>query len=103
MPGTGHPQIVLNSDKMGGSVPFAAKLTATGTKDPDGDPITYSWKIKSKKLVTVKTYQGSEVDIKLSQTGKYKATLTASMARVAFRHNRWNSSPAMNHPWWILI
>ncbi len=76
--GNRTPQIVLNSDKMGGSLPFAAKLTATGTKDPDGDPITYSWKIKSKKLNYSKTYQGSEVDIKLSQAGKYKATLTAS-------------------------
>lgn len=75
--GNRKPNLVVNADKMGGSVPFAVSLTAKGTSDPDNDPLTYSWKITSKTGFT-KTINGADAALTLDKPEIYKATLTVN-------------------------
>ena len=75
--GNRKPAIELSSDKLGGSLPFTANLTSKGTKDADGDPLKYSWKITSKNGFT-KTINEPEAQVTLSKAALYKATLTVT-------------------------
>jgi cytochrome c len=75
--GNRKPEIKLNSDPLGGSVPFNATLSAEGTKDADGDSLKYQWKITSKSGFT-KTLSGPTVSVKLEKPEIYKATLTVT-------------------------
>jgi cytochrome c len=77
--GNRKPLIQLNADKLGGSVPFTANLSAEGTKDADGDPLKYQWKITSKSGF-VKDLTGPVVSVKLEKPEIYKATLTVTDA-----------------------
>jgi cytochrome c len=75
--GNRKPSIVLNADKMGGSVPFTVNLSSTGTSDSDGDSLTYSWKISSKNGF-VKIIKGEKTKVTFDKPEIYKATLTVS-------------------------
>ena len=75
--GNRKPEIVVTADKLSGSIPFNAALTADGTKDADGDSLNYSWKITSKSGF-VKTLTGSSVTVKFDKPEIYKATLTVT-------------------------
>ena len=77
--GNRKPAIQLNADKLGGSVPFTATLSADGTKDADGDHLKYSWKITSKSGF-VKVLTGPTVSVKLDKPEIYKATLSVTDA-----------------------
>ena len=50
--GNRKPEISINADKMGGSIPLTVNLSSQGTKDADGDTVSYSWKITSKNGYT---------------------------------------------------
>jgi cytochrome c len=75
--GNRKPEIKLNADKLGGSVPFTTTLSSEGTKDADGDSVKYTWKVTSKSGYT-KTLNGSIATLTLDKPEIYKATLTAS-------------------------
>lgn len=75
--GNRKPQLQMASNKLGGSAPLALNLTAKGTVDADGDPLTYAWQITSKNGFT-KTVNTPEANLTLTKTGTYKATLTVS-------------------------
>lgn len=75
--GNRKPNLVVNANKMGGSVPFTANLTANGTSDPDGDVLTYTWKITSKAGFT-KTINGVDATITFDKPDIYKASLTVN-------------------------
>jgi cytochrome c len=75
--GNRKPLIALNADKMGGSVPFTASLSATGTTDADGDALAYSWKITAKNGF-VKTITGENAKVTFDKADIYKATLTVA-------------------------
>lgn len=75
--GNRKPQVIAQSNTMGGALPFTANLTSKGTNDPDGDKLSYTWKITSKNGY-LKTITGTEANITLNAAGKYKATLTLS-------------------------
>lgn len=75
--GNRKPQVAINADNLGGSLPFTAHLTSTGTKDADGDTLKYSWKITSKNGYT-KTISEPDAKLTLTKAGVYKATLTVS-------------------------
>src|SRR4030095_12746308 len=75
--GNRKPAIELSSDKLGGSLPFTANLSSKGTKDADGDPLKFSWKITSKNGYT-KTINEPDAQVTLSKAAVYKATLTVT-------------------------
>jgi cytochrome c len=75
--GNRKPEIKLNAEKLGGSVPFTTTLSSEGTKDADGDSVKYTWKITSKSGYT-KTLNGPTATLTLDKPEIYKATLTAS-------------------------
>lgn len=80
--GNRKPEITINADKMGGSIPLAVELSSKGTKDADGDTLTYSWKITSKNGYT-KIINEPDAKLTLSKAGIYKATLTAKDSKGA--------------------
>ena len=80
--GNRNPEIKLNSDKMGGSIPFTATLSSEGTKDADGDSLKFTWKITSKSGF-VKALTGPVVSVKLETAAIYKATLTVADSKGA--------------------
>jgi cytochrome c len=73
--GNRNPAIKIASDKMGGSLPFTANLSSKGTKDADGDTLSYSWKVTSKNGYA-KTINQPDANLTFSKAGVYKATLT---------------------------
>ncbi|HEV7380297.1 MAG TPA: ThuA domain-containing protein [Dyadobacter sp.] len=73
--GNRKPKLQVAANKMGGSVPFNLKLTSKGTEDPDGDNLTYSWKISSKNGFN-KVINTRDANLTLTKMGVYKATLT---------------------------
>lgn len=73
--GNRKPAIEVTADKMGGSIPFNVHLSSKGTKDPDGDALTYSWKVTSKNGYT-KNMNEPDAKLTFSKAGVYKTTLT---------------------------
>ena len=62
---------------MGGALPFTVNLSSKGTKDADGDPLKYSWKVISKNGFS-KTINEPDAQFTFPKAGIYKATLTVS-------------------------
>ncbi|QHW00428.1 ThuA domain-containing protein [Spirosoma endbachense] len=91
-PGNRKPNVQMTANKLGGSAPLNLKLSAKGTTDTDGDPLTYSWQITSRtggsrrsagyvgggKTGFVKVAKTSDVSLTLAKKGLYKATLTVN-------------------------
>lgn len=75
--GNRKPEIKLYADKLGGSLPFSTNISAEGTKDADGDSLTYTWKITSKTGYT-KTLNGPVATVSFDKANIYKATLSVS-------------------------
>jgi cytochrome c len=75
--GNRKPAIQMAANQMGGALPFKLSLDSKGTKDADGDALTYSWKISSKngfnKVITTPS-----ADVTLTKAGIYNVTLTVS-------------------------
>jgi cytochrome c len=67
----------MTANRLGGATPFDLKLTSKGTKDADGDPLKYSWKITSTNGFT-KTINASDANLTLNNEGIYKVTLTVN-------------------------
>jgi len=72
-----NPQLQMATNKMGGSVPLTLKLTSKGTVDPDGDALTYTWKISSKNGFS-KHLSTPDANLTLAKAGVYKAVLTVN-------------------------
>jgi cytochrome c len=78
--GNRKPQIELTTDKSGGSLPLTVNLSATNTKDADGDKLQYTWKITAKNGFK-QTFKTHDITVKLIKKGVYTATLTADDAK----------------------
>lgn len=75
--GNRKPQIVAESNKLGGSLPLAVKLSSKGTIDPDDDKLSYVWKVTSKNGFT-KTIATPDAALTLTKPGVYTALLTVN-------------------------
>ena len=75
--GNRKPQLQVAANKLGGSAPLTLNLTAKGTADADGDPLTYAWTVSSKNGFT-KHISAQDANLTLIKPGVYKATLTAN-------------------------
>jgi cytochrome c len=77
--GNRKPVVQIKSDKLGGSLPLTVHLSSEGTRDFDGDQLTYHWKITSGVL----SYESKEKNPEfiLKDKGVYTATLTVTDAK----------------------
>jgi cytochrome c len=72
--GNRNPSIALNVDKLGGAVPHNLKANALGTKDPDSDPLKYTYTISSKNGYKKKV-KTQDLNLNLTKPGVYKVNL----------------------------
>jgi cytochrome c len=80
--GNRPPLVQAAASKTGGAIPFNVALSAKGTKDYDGDALSYNWKIASKSG-TVKTFTQPDPTLTFDKPGVYNATLTVTDAKGA--------------------
>jgi cytochrome c len=70
------PFVEITASRTGGAVPFQVTLSSTGTKDYDGDPLTYEWELASEEAEP-RTFRQAETTVSFDKPGVYVATLTA--------------------------
>ncbi len=75
--GNRKPIAAVSVDKKAGALPLKVKLSSEGTKDFDGDKLTYEWKITS-AAGTLQTFKEANPSVTLAKAGEYKATLTVT-------------------------
>ncbi len=77
-PGNRPPVPKLTASALTGAAPLTVRFQATGSKDPDGDPLTFRWK-------QGKEHIGSEAvaEYTFRRPGDYEVTLTVSDHRGA--------------------
>ncbi|MGR3810878.1 ThuA domain-containing protein [Jiulongibacter sp. NS-SX5] len=73
--GNRKPQVVMNKNQEGGAAPFKLQLSAEGTKDADGDELTYTWQIASDGSYAT-ALKGETTEVTLTELGIYDVTLT---------------------------
>ncbi len=75
--GNRKPQIQVGANKLGGAVPLNLSLSSKGTKDADGDALSYTWTVTSKNGFK-KIINQADANLTLTKIGLYQATLTVS-------------------------
>lgn len=73
--GNRKPVAVAGASKTQGSLPMSTTLSAEGSKDYDGDKLTYTWTVK-KDGKLVKSLTGEKANLNLTTAGKYMVVLT---------------------------
>ena len=79
--GNRSPVVNASATKTSGSTPLKTQLSSAGTKDFDGDALTYEWKIIGGG--TTKIFKEVNPSLTLVKPGSYKATLTVTDAQGA--------------------
>ncbi len=80
--GNRKPEVVATAANKAGAAPFHTTLSAEGTKDADGDKLTYTWTVK-KAGKFVKNLSGEKAALNLKDAGKYAVTLKATDSKGA--------------------
>lgn len=75
--GNRKPAAELIAKKTADAIPFAASFSAAGSKDPDGDVLSYTWEIKDETGKVVQTRSGRDISYTFEQAGTYTVDLTA--------------------------
>ncbi|WP_420146883.1 PQQ-dependent sugar dehydrogenase [Spirosoma sp.] len=75
--GNRKPIVQASASKQGGTVPLQLTLQSDGSKDNDGDKLTYQWKVTSPG-VTPRTFTTANPSVTFDKAGVYTATLTVS-------------------------
>lgn len=73
------PAAVISADPTSGSPPLTVNLSGSGSSDPDGDPLSYSWDFGDGSPAE----SGATVSHIYQNSGPYTATLTVSDGRGA--------------------
>ncbi len=76
--GNRSPIVKATASASGGAVPFKVSLSAEGTKDFDGDSLTYEWKVLPTAGGAQQVFKEANPSLTLSQPGSYTATLTVT-------------------------
>jgi cytochrome c len=77
--GNRTPVVAAKSSEQGGAVPFTVKLSSEGTKDADGDTLTYTWKITpSPNGDSNQVIHEANPSLTFNKAGTYTAQLTVS-------------------------
>lgn len=80
--GNRKPEVQIAADKTGGAIPLKVNFSSEGSKDADGDALTYEWKIGNKTAGT-RVFKTANPTVSFDKPGTYKATLTVSDAKGA--------------------
>jgi cytochrome c len=75
--GNRAPDVRITSTARGGAVPLSLTLSSEGTRDPDGDPLTYHWSVVPTGGGQTETFDTPTATVGFAQPGVYTATLTA--------------------------
>jgi cytochrome c len=76
--GNRKPFIKANADKKAGSAPLTVQLSSTGTKDYDGDKLTYQWVVTPQKGGKKQIFNTENALLVLKKKGVYNAILTVT-------------------------
>src|SRR5690606_3564389 len=66
------------SDKTGGKIPFEVRLSAEGSRDLDGDKLSFQWNITDENGQVVQTFKEANPVVKFDVEGVFTATLTVT-------------------------
>jgi cytochrome c len=80
--GNRRPVVTASTSKPGGAVPLTLNLLADGTKDYDGDALTYQWKVMGGGAAP-RTFTTASPSVTFAKPGVYTATLTVKDAKGA--------------------
>jgi cytochrome c len=75
--GNRKPLVKASANKPGGSVPLKLTLSADGTKDYDGDALTYRWSVTGAGA-PARTFGVANPTVTFDKPGVYTATLTVT-------------------------
>jgi cytochrome c len=76
--GNRAPVPQVSASRPGGAVPFTVTLSSRGTRDYDGDALTFAWRVEELGGGTPRTFSGSETKVTFAKPGVYDATLTVT-------------------------
>ena len=76
--GNRAPVPQVSASRQGGAVPFKVTLSSAGTRDYDGDKLTYAWRVEDLAGGTPRAFSGSETTVAFDKPGVYDATLTVT-------------------------
>ncbi|AUD07446.1 PKD domain-containing protein [Spirosoma pollinicola] len=79
--GNRKPSIQVAASQKAGAVPLKVNLSSAGTKDFDGDALTYQWKIVSKAGGQPTVLSEPNPTFTFQKPGQYKAILTVTDAK----------------------
>ncbi|MEZ0608091.1 PQQ-dependent sugar dehydrogenase [Fibrella sp. WM1] len=79
--GNRKPAIQASASQTVGAVPLKVAFSSTGTKDFDGDALTYQWKIYSKAGGQPTLFTEPSPTFTFQKPGQYKAVLTVTDAQ----------------------
>jgi cytochrome c len=74
--GNRKPALQAAADRTAGAIPLTVAFSSEGTKDFDGDALTYQWKVTSKSGGAATLLDGPNPSFTFRKPGQYKATLT---------------------------
>jgi cytochrome c len=78
--GNRKPTVQVAANQKAGAVPLKVNLSAEGTKDFDGDALTYQWKIVSRAGGQPRVLNEPNPTFTFQKPGQYKAILTVTDA-----------------------
>lgn len=81
--GNRKPVVQASADQKAGAIPMTVKLSSAGTKDFDGDAMTYQWKIVAKAGGQPTVLNEANPTFTFKTPGQYKALLTVTDAQGA--------------------
>lgn len=79
--GNRKPNIQVAASQKAGAVPLKVNLSSAGTKDFDGDALTYQWKIVAKSGGNPTVLTEPNPTFTFQKPGQYKAILTVTDAK----------------------
>ena len=74
--GNRAPVAVATADRFNGALPLEVTLKAGNSTDPDGDAVSYSWRIVHTETGMLEEYASETSDLVLEQPGRYTVALT---------------------------
>ena len=78
--GNRAPVPKASASRPGGAVPFKVTLSSAGTRDYDGDALTYAWRVEELGGGSPQKFSGPQATVSFDKPGVYDATLTVTDA-----------------------
>ena len=72
------PQVKASASATGGGIPFKVGLKGSGSTDPDGDALSYEWRVTPAKGGKEQVFKEADPSVTLTDAGAYTATLTVT-------------------------